>query len=122
MWYFPRPMQPDDAPTLLQTCLAIARGADDAEQAWAFLVFCGLLETSAHDEFIALFGAQPDVSTLAESLLDSATQRAELLDARRSLSARLWQYFQVGSSLVPEQELGFDSDAGTQPGISSVES
>lgn len=110
-------------PTLLQTALAVARATHDVEHAWAFLVFCGLVEGSAHDDFVRLWAEHGEnVVALSELLLDAATQRAELLDHGQLLAARLWQYFLVGSSLMPELELGVDADAGTQPGISSVES
>ena len=115
-------MQLPSEPTLLQTALAVAQTADDVEQTWAFLVFCGLVESRVHDEFVRLANEFADVVPLSEGLLDAATRRAELIDHGQVLAARLWQYFQVGRSLMPELELGVDADAGTQPGISSVES
>ena len=101
-----------EEPTLLQTVLASAPVKDDPERAWAFVLFCGLFESSAHADFVRLAKEKPDdVVALADSLLDFATRRAELLDAKETLAKRLWQYFQVGQSLEPEL------DEGTQPGL-----
>ena len=101
-----------EEPTLLQTMLVNAPLKDDPERAWAFALFCGLFESSGHDEFIRLAKEKPDdVVALSEALLDFATRRAELLDAKEILAKRLWQYFQVGQSLEPEL------DEGTQPGL-----
>ena len=107
-------MQLPDDPTLLQTVLA-ASPLNEVERTWAFLVFCGLVEPGAHDEFIRLAGEHTDPVALADALLDMATRRAELLDKREELAQRLWQYFQVGQSLEPERE------EGTQPGITGVD-
>lgn len=101
-----------EEPTLLQTVLVSAPLNDDPERAWAFALFCGLFESSAHADFIRLAKEKPDDAVaLAESLLDFATRRAELVDANEALAKRLWQYFQVGQSLEPEL------DEGTQPGL-----
>lgn len=107
-------MQLPDDPTLLQTVLA-SSPLGEVERTWAFLVFCGLLEPSAHDEFVRLANDITDPVELADALLDVATRRAELLDKREELAQRLWQYFQVGQSLEPER------DEGTQPGITGVD-
>lgn len=108
-------MQLPDDPTLLQTVLAASPLAE-VERTWAFLVFCGLLEPTAHDEFTRLAHEHAgDPMQLADALLDVATRRAELLDKRETLAQRLWQYFQVGQSLEPERE------EGTQPGITGVD-
>ena len=105
-------MQLPDEPTLLQTVLVHAPLAEDVERAWAFVIFCGLLEPAKHAEFIRLVGEKSgDVLALADSLLDFATRRAELVDIKQQLAGRLWQYFQVGQSLEPEL------DEGTQPGL-----
>lgn len=93
-------MQLPDDPTLLQTIFSVAP-LEDAELTWAFAVFSGVLETRAHDEFIAAV-AEATPETLADACLDFATARAELLDARAILAGRLWQYFTVGQSLQPE--------------------
>lgn len=105
-------MQLPEEPTLLQTVLVYAPLAQDLERSWAFLIFSGVLETKAHDDFLRL--ATPKVNepvSLADDLLDFATRRAETMDPRQELAARLWQYFEVGQSLAPEV------DEGTQPGI-----
>lgn len=113
-------MQPD-APTLLQTTLRCAPVVEDVERAWAFLLFCGVLDSRAHDTFVAAAaGGTGDGAALADQLLDFATQRAELLDPADALALRLWQYFQVGQSLQPERPLGTDPDEGTQPGVTSL--
>jgi hypothetical protein len=107
-------------PTLLQTVLVNSQLKEDAERAWAFLLFCGLMDSKAHPDFIRLAGEKgDDVVALSDSLLDFATQRAELLDVEQTLAQRLWQYFQVGQSLEPERTLGAEIDEGTQPGITS---
>ena len=112
-------MQLPDEPTLLQTVLLNAPLSVDVERSWAFLLFCGLLESTAHDEFVRLAGEKSDPLELADVLLDFATRRAELMDIKQVLAGRLWQYFQVGQSLEPEVEL----DEGTQPGlVSPIES
>ncbi len=113
-------MQLPDEPTLLQTTLVTSPLKEDTERAWAFLIFCGLMDSKAHGDFIRLAGeAGDDVVALSDSLLDFATQRAELLDVGQRLAKRLWQYFEVGQSLAPEREIGAnDLDEGTQPGIS----
>ncbi len=109
-------MQLPDDPTLLQTALVTAPLAQEVERTWAFLVFCGLLEPSAHDDFVRLAAEHAgNALELADGLLDFATRRAELLDKREDLAQRLWQYFQVGQSLEPERE------EGTQPGITGVD-
>lgn len=101
-----------EEPTLLQTVLVSAPLKDDPERAWAFVLFCGLFESSAHDDFIRLAKEKADdAMALADSLLDFVTRRAELVDAKETLAKRLWQYFQVGQSLEPEL------DEGTQPGL-----
>ncbi len=107
-------MQFIEEPTLLQTALMNAHLEDDVELAWAFSLFCGLLESNAHEHFVRL--ATENVNeplALADALLDFATRRAELVDKRQALARRLWQYFQVGHSLEPEL------DEGTQPGMPS---
>lgn len=105
-------MELPDEPTLLQTVLVHAPLAEDVERAWAFLVFCGLLESKAHGDFVRLAAEKAgDALALAEALLDVATRRAELVDTKQELAERLWQYFQVGQSLEPER------DEGTQPGL-----
>lgn len=107
-------MQLPEEPTLLQTVLVFAPLTQDVERSWAFLVFCGLLETSAHDEFVRRAGEKAaDPVALADDLLDFATRRAETMDPRSELASRLWQYFEVGQSLQPE------IDEGTQPGVQS---
>jgi len=99
-------------PTLLQTVLVTAPLVEDVERTWAFALFCGLFESSAHADFIRLAKEKPaDPLALADALLDFATRRAELVDAGEALASRLWQYFQVGQSLQPEL------DEGTQPGL-----
>lgn len=103
---------PDD-PTLLQTALVHAPLSEDVERAWAFMIFCGLLETTAHEDFVRLANEKHDVVTLADALLDFATRRAELVDKSQIFARRLWQYFQVGQSLEPE------FDEGTQPSLPS---
>jgi hypothetical protein len=101
-------MQLPEEPTLLQTVLVNAPLAEDLERSWAF----GLFESSAHADFVRLAGEKPgDPVALADALLDFATRRAELVDMKQALAARLWQYFQVGQSLEPEL------DEGTQPGL-----
>ncbi|MFZ5441121.1 MAG: hypothetical protein ACOZQL_14020 [Myxococcota bacterium] len=111
-------MQLPREPTLLQSTL-VTSSLDDVERAWAFQLFCGLLESRAHDEFVRLAGEhRADVVALSDALLDFATQRAELLDVESVLAQRLWQYFQVGQSLLPDRRLGEELDEGTQPGIS----
>lgn len=106
-------MQLPEEPTLLQTVLVTAP-LEDVERAWAFTLFCGLLESTAHDDFIRLATDKLDDPVgLADALLDFATRRAELVDLKQVLAARLWQYFQVGQSLEPEL------DEGTQPGLVS---
>ncbi len=97
--------------TLLQTALQVSP-LHDAELSWAFLVYCGLLETGARDEYLdALAECTPE--TLADALLDFASRRAELLDKRGALAARLWEYFQLGRSLQPEAETNpGDGDGG----------
>lgn len=103
-----------DEPTLLQTVLANAPLAEDPQRAWAFMIFCGLLDTTAHADFVRLAGEKAgDPLALADALLDAATARAELVDRRQELALRLWQYFQVGQSLEPERE------EGTNPGVTS---
>lgn len=105
-------MQLPDEPTLLQTVLVNAPLAEDLERSWAFVLFCGLFESSAHADFVRLAGEKAgDPVALADALLDFATRRAELVDLKQALAARLWQYFQVGQSLEPEL------DEGTQPGL-----
>ena len=104
-------MQLPDEPTLLQTVLVTAPLGEDVERSWAFVVFCGLCESSAHDDFIRLAKEKADPLALADALLDFATRRAELVDSNQALASRLWQYFQVGQSLEPEL------DEGTQPGL-----
>lgn len=105
-------MQLPDEPTLLQTVLVSSPLAEDVERAWAFTLFCGLLESSAHADFVRLAREKSaDVLALADALLDSATRRAELVDRNQVLAQRLWTYFQVGQSLEPEP------DEGTQPGL-----
>jgi hypothetical protein len=105
-------MELPEEPTLLQTVLVNAPLAEDLERSWAFALFCGLFESSAHAEFIKLAGEKSgDVMGLADALLDFATRRSELVDRKSALAARLWQYFQVGQSLEPEL------DEGTQPGL-----
>ena len=108
-------MQLPDEPTLLQTVLLNSPLAEDLERSWAFLLFCGLLESTAHGEFLRLSAEKTDPLELADALLDFATRRAELVDIKQVLAGRLWQYFQVGQSLEPEPEL----DEGTQPGLVS---
>jgi hypothetical protein len=109
-------MQLPDEPTLLQTVLVNAPLSEDVERSWAFLLFCGLLESSGHDDFVRLVGEKAgDAVALADVLLDFATRRAEMVDPNQVLATRLWQYFQVGQSLEPEPEL----DEGTQPGLAS---
>jgi hypothetical protein len=101
-----------EEPTLLQTVLVNAPLKDDPERTWAFALFCGLFESNAHDDFIRLAKEKADDGiALADSLLDFATRRAEILDAKETLAKRLWTYFQVGQSLEPEL------DEGTQPGL-----
>ncbi len=108
-------MQLPDDPTLLQTVLATSP-LNEVERTWAFLVFCGLVEPDAHDEFVRLAAEHTDDPlALADALLDVVTRRAEILDKREDLAQRLWQYFQVGQSLEPERE------EGTQPGITGVD-
>lgn len=104
-------MQLPDEPTLLQTVLVTAPLVEDVERSWAFVVFCGLCESSAHADFVRLAKEKPDALALADALLDFATRRAELVDKDQALASRLWQYFQVGQSLEPEL------DEGTQPGL-----
>lgn len=105
-------MELPEEPTLLQTVLVNAPLKEDLERSWAFLLFCGLVESTSHAEFIRLATEKSgDVLALADSLLDLATRRAELVDHKQALAARLWQYFQVGQSLEPEL------DEGTQPGL-----
>lgn len=111
-------MQLPREPTLLQTALVTSPLPEDVELAWAFLLFCGLLDSTGHDEFVRLAAEKGDVVELSDVLLDLATPRAELLDVDQVLAARLWQYFQVGRSLEPEPHLGEGPDEGTQPGIS----
>ena len=105
-------MQLPDEPTLLQTVLVTAPLGDDVERAWAFGLFCGLFQSSAHADFVRLAKEKAgDEMALADALLDFATPRAELVDRKQALADRLWQYFQVGQSLEPEP------DEGTQPGL-----
>ena len=105
-------MQLPDEPTLLQTVLVTAPLVEDVERSWAFVVFCGLCESSAHADFVRLAKEKAgDALALADALLDFATRRAELVDKDQALASRLWQYFQVGQSLEPEL------DEGTQPGL-----
>ena len=47
-------MQLPDEPTLLQTVLVNAPLAEDIERSWAFVLFCGLFESSAHADFVRL--------------------------------------------------------------------
>ena len=113
-------MQLPDEPTLLQTVLVNSPLPEDAERTWAFLLFCGLLDSKKHDDFMHLAGTKADdVLALADELLDFATQRAELLDVDQALALRLWQYFQVGQSLEPEARPAGPLDEGTQPGMTS---
>ena len=113
-------MQLPPEPTLLQTVLVTSPLKEDPERAWAFLLFCGLMDSKSHADFIRLAGEHTDdVVALSDGLLDFATQRAELLDEQQSLALRLWQYFQVGQSLEPEPVLGAETDEGTQPGITA---
>ncbi len=105
-------MQLPDDPSLLQTVLVHAPLTEDVERSWAFLLFCGVCESTAHADFIRLAKEKPgDPVALADALLDFATRRAELVDLKEALATRLWQYFQVGQSLEPEL------DEGTQPGL-----
>jgi hypothetical protein len=105
-------MELPEEPTLLQTVLVNAPLQEDVERSWAFALFCGLFESSAHAEFIRLAGEKSaDALELADALLDLATRRSELVDLKSALAGRLWQYFQVGQSLEPEP------DEGTQPGL-----
>lgn len=105
---------PEDA-TLLQTVLVYAPLTQDLERAWAFLVFAGVLETKAHDDFLRLAAPKAaDPVSLADDLLDFATRRAETMDQGQELAARLWQYFEIGQTLEPER------DEGTQPGIEAI--
>ncbi|MFO0598795.1 MAG: hypothetical protein U0228_26045 [Myxococcaceae bacterium] len=107
-----------DEATLLQTALMVSPATQDPERAWAFLIFCGLLETSAHADFIRLAAEKKDhLRALADALLDHATRRSELVDPGHRLARRLWEYFQVGQSLEPEAQLGAEIDEGTQPGV-----
>lgn len=107
-------MELPEEPTLLQTVLVNAPLAEDPERSWAFALFCGLFESSAHADFIRLAQEKSgDVMALADGMLDFATRRAELVDRKQALAARLWQYFQVGQSLEPEP------DEGTQPGLTA---
>jgi hypothetical protein len=109
-------MQSIDESTLLQTCVELCP-FDDAERAWAFLVFCGLIETKAHAEFIRVVVEKDgDLVKLGEALLEFATKRAELVDPGAATARRLWQYFEVGQSLEPEKTLG-ENEEGTQPGV-----
>lgn len=102
-----------EEPTLLQTALTHSRYTEDAERAWAFLVFAGLVERSAHAAFVSAVAEKlDDVMGLSDSLLDHATRRAEMLDVDQGCARKLWEYFQVGQTLVPEHE-----EEGTQPGI-----
>lgn len=111
-------MQSTDDKTLLQTALKLCPISEDPERAWAFLVFCGLVETRAHADFIRLAGEQSgQLTPLGDSLLDFVTRRAELVDPGSALAQKLWTYFQVGSSLEPDTQLGAEMDEGTQPGI-----
>lgn len=114
-------MQLPPEPTLLQTSLVTSPLTEDVELAWAFQLFCGLLESRAHADFLrAATEKAGDVVALSDALLDFATPRAELLDTDAVLAQRLWQYFQVGRSLEPDRALGEDADEGTQPGISAA--
>lgn len=107
-------MQLPEEPTLLQTVMVQAPLTQDLERSWAFLLFCGLLESTAHDEFIRLAGEKAaDPVALADELLDFATRRAETMDVGSELATRLSQYFEVGQALMPEV------DEGTQPGLQS---
>lgn len=111
-------MQSLEEKTLLQTALKMCPISDDPERAWAFLVFCGLVETRAHADFIRLANEQSGkITALGDSLLDFVTRRAEMVDPGSALAQKLWTYFQVGSSLEPEPQLGAEMDEGTQPGI-----
>lgn len=111
-------MQSLEEKTLLQTALTMCPISDDPERAWAFLVFCGLVETRAHADFIRLANEQSGkITALGDSLLDFVTRRAEMVDPGSALAQKLWTYFQVGSSLEPEPQLGAEMDEGTQPGI-----
>lgn len=108
-------MQSIDESTLLQTCVELCP-FDDAERAWAFLVFCGLIETKAHAEFIrVVIEKDGDLVKLGEALLEYATKRAELVDPGATTAKRLWQYFEVGQSLEPEKTV--EPEEGTQPGV-----
>jgi hypothetical protein len=114
-------MQSADEKTLLQTALKMCPVHEDPERAWAFLVFCGLVETRAHADFLRLASERSgQITALGDSLLDFVTRRAELVDPGSALAQKLWTYFQVGSSLEPEPQLGADMDEGTQPGIGPV--
>lgn len=110
-------MQSIDESTLLQSCLELCP-LDDAERAWAFMVFSGLLETKHHAEFVKHVAEKDgDLVALGEALLDFATRRGELVDPSGNTAKRLWQYFEVGQSLEPEKQVGSEVDEGTQPGI-----
>ena len=101
---------------MLQTCVELCP-FDDAERAWAFLIFSGLLETKTHAEFIRIVAEQDgDLVKLGEALLELATKRAELIDPNGETARRLWQYFEVGQSLEPAT-VRDASDEGTQPGV-----
>jgi len=107
-------MQLPEEPTLLQSVMVHAPLSEDLERAWAFLLFCGVLESKGHDDFVRLATEkQGEPLALADELLDLATRRAETMDPRGDLATRLWQYFEVGQSLQPEL------DEGTQPGLQS---
>jgi hypothetical protein len=110
-------MELPDEPTLLQAALMASQPQVDVERSWAFLLFCGVLESSAHDVYVQLVREKgDDVLKLADALLDYAKPRGELVDVRRLHSQRLWQYFQVGQSLAPLAVAESDDDAGTLPG------
>lgn len=101
-------------PTLLQTVLMNAPLGQDVERAWAFALFCGLLESNGHQEFLRLAKEKNnDPLALADGLLDFATRRSEMVDHEQALARRLWEFFQVGQSLEPEL------DERTQPGMMS---
>jgi hypothetical protein len=113
-------MQRPEDPTLLQSTLLAAPLSADVERSWAFLVYCGVIDPSVHEHFISL-AAQHDATALADAVLDHATPRAELLDHGHVLATRLWQFFEVGQSLMPETtrlERELDDATKTQPGVS----
>lgn len=87
-------------PSLLSTALAVAP-ADDVELSWAFLVFCGVVDSAARDQLAAAFRLEP--LARASALKQVSTPRGQLLDEHGRLAAVLWRSFEWGRTVRPDQ-------------------